>query len=115
MSTIPVCTASQWLTEGALSAQARTPANMANTDAARTSRRALILASPNVIHGAVAAHIQVRALAIWLAARFRTRPTCTSTPPPPLLPPSLLPPLAAATRRCTTTTTYPIIAESNEN
>src|SRR5271166_230898 len=74
MWTIPVCTASQWLTEGALSAQARTPAKMANTDAARTSRRALILASPNVIHGAVAAHIQVRALATWLAARFGQGP-----------------------------------------
>jgi hypothetical protein len=37
---------------------------MANTNAASANRRALILASPNVIHGAVAAHIQVRALAI---------------------------------------------------
>jgi hypothetical protein len=30
------------------------------------------LASPNVIHGAVTAHIQFRALAIWLAAWGRT-------------------------------------------
>jgi hypothetical protein len=72
MSAIPVCTASQWLTVGALSTQATTPAKMANTNAASTNRRALILASPNAIHGAVAAHIQVHPLAISLAAWGRT-------------------------------------------
>ena len=51
MSTTPVWTANQWLTERALSTQATTPARMAKTAAKRAISCALMSASSNVIHG----------------------------------------------------------------